>query len=504
MSTKEPANQIAFSELLNSFKKTLKSVFHERYNIEEFVQQRGFPPIVLRDIMALNPLSAGIPTEYGGRGAKVNECMGLMSAASYESLPLSLTMGINLALFLEPTAKYAQEETKKEVFKNFLTKQHMGGLMITEPDFGSDALNMQTSNVKVGNSYHIKGTKHWQGLTGMADYWLMTSRNKNENGELERDLDFFVVDIHDPNQHIVVEEYYNNIGLYPIPYGKNKIDIHVPEKHKLVPESTGLKLMMDLLHRSRFQFSGMGMGFIHRMLDEAIKQTNERIVGGKSLFSLDQVKHQISRIQSAFTVSSAMCYKASLVSGIENNLAGLGIEANSLKAYITDLMQESAQTLTQLCGANGYKAENVGSRGIVDSRPFQIFEGSNEMLYTQISEMVLKLMGRKKIKNISEFIAAYEPTKNIATYFKGLLNFNVDAGLTQRKLVDLGKIFSRLVSANDVVAMGNNGFRSDLIDNCLETIRHEVDSLVASLQFQTEVVPVVDYKAKSSWLDLIK
>ena len=45
----------------------------------------------------------------------------------------------------------------------------MGGLMITEPDFGSDALNMQTSNVKEGSNYHIKGTKHWQGLTGMAD-----------------------------------------------------------------------------------------------------------------------------------------------------------------------------------------------------------------------------------------------------------------------------------------------------------------------------------------------
>lgn len=502
MSTKDNINQISFAELLKDFKKTLKGVFYERYNLQEFVQQRGFPPIVLRDIMALNPFSVGIPTEYGGRGAKVKECMGLMSAASYESLPLSLTFGINLALFLEPTAKYAQDSVKKEVFQRFLTKQHMGGLMITEPDFGSDALNMQTSNVKVGNNYHIKGTKHWQGLTGMADYWLMTSRNRNEQGELGRDLDFFVVDTHAPNQHIEVEEYYNNIGLYPIPYGKNNIDIQVPQQYKLIPESTGLKLMMDLLHRSRFQFSGMGMGFIHRMLDETIKQTNERIVGGKSLFSLDQVKHQISRIQSAFTVSSAMCHKASLLSSIENNLADLGVEANSLKAYITDLMQESAQTLTQLCGANGYKTENVGSRGIVDSRPFQIFEGSNEMLYTQISEMVLKLMGRKKISQLSEFISIYAPTKNIASYFKGLLDFKIDAGMAQRKLVDLGKIISRIVSANDVINMGDKGFRADLIDNCLETIKHEVTTLTASLHFKTAVVPITNYSEKSSWLDL--
>ena len=501
MSEKNTVQQQPFPEFIQHFKKTLKSVFYDRYSIEEFIQQRGFPPIVLRDILATNPFSVGIPKEYGGRGAKVSECLGIMEAASYESLPLSLTFGINIALFLEPTAKYAQDATKKEVFNNFLTKKHMGGLMITEPDFGSDALSMQTSNVKVGNNYHIKGTKHWQGLTGMADYWIMTSRNKNVDGDLERDLDFFVVDIHDPNQHIIVEEYYNNIGLYPIPYGKNKIDIHVPEQNKLVPDSTGLKLMMDLLHRSRFQFSGMGMGFIHRMLDEAIKQTTERIVSGRSLFSLDQVKHQISRIQSAFTVASAMCFKSSQISGIENNLAGLGIEANSQKAYITDLMQESAQTLTQLCGANGYKAENVGARGIVDSRPFQIFEGSNEMLYTQISEMVLKLMGRKKLPNLADFIANYEPTKNIAEQFKNLLNFSVDASLQQRKLVDLGKIISRIITANDVVSLANKGFRSDLIDNCLETIKHEAATLVASFQHKNTVIPVVDYKEKSSWLD---
>jgi alkylation response protein AidB-like acyl-CoA dehydrogenase len=318
--------------------------------------------LVLKDIMATNPFSVAIPEEYGGRGAKVKECLGVLDTASYESLPLSLAFGINIGLFLEPVAKYAQSSVKEGIFKRFLTKQNMGGLMITEPDHGSDALNMQTSNVKSGSNYHIKGTKHWQGLTGMADYWIMTSRQKQDSGKLGRDLDFFICDVQQPNQEIKVEEYYNNIGLYPIPYGKNIIDIQVPEQFKLQPESTGLKLMMDLLHRSRFQIPGMGMGFIRRMLDEAIKQTTSRFVGGKSLMSLDQVRHQIGRIQSAFTVSSAMCARSAVHSGIENNLASNSVEANSMKAHVTDLMQESAQTLTQLNGANGYKAESVGSR----------------------------------------------------------------------------------------------------------------------------------------------
>jgi hypothetical protein len=223
-------------------------------------------------------------------------------------------------------------------------------------------------------------------------------------------------------------------------------------------------------------------------------------VGGKPLFSLDQVKHQIARIQSAFTISSAMCARSAVYSGIENNLALAAVEANSMKAYITDLMQEAAQTLTQLKGANGYKTESIASRGIIDSKPFQIFEGSNEMLYSQISEMVLKMMGRLKITNLFEFLKDYSLTSNIADYFKTLINFNVDIQQPQRKLVDLGKIISRIVTANLVLELGGNGFRPDLISSSLETIKHEITIFISSYRFKTSVNPIEDYKDGSSWL----
>ena len=502
MYTRKIAEPVSFSEYLNTFKKTIKSVFNEKKNTEKLFHERVFPPSVLKDIMTTRPLSVGIPKEFGGRGAEVKECLGILDAASYESLPLSLTLGINIALFLEPVAKYGQESVKADVFSRFLNQQSMGGLMITEPDYGSDALNMQTSNIKIGSEYHIKGTKHWQGLTGLADYWLITSRQKRDSGELGRDIDFFICDVQQPNQSIKIEEYYNNIGLYPIPYGKNIVDIQVPEQFKLEPESTGLKMMMDLLHRSRFHFPGMGMGFIRRNLDEAIKHCTTRIIGGKPLIAMDQVKHQISKVQSAFTVCSAMCSRSAAFSGIENNLASEGIEANSMKAYISDLMQESAQTVAQLSGANGYKVESFGSRAIIDSRPFQIFEGSNEMLYTQISEMVLKLMNSQKTMNLSEFLMNYKLTKNVADHFKSILNFKIDLNNTQRKNVDLGKIISRIISADFVAELGLKGFRQDLIRNSIETIKHEISMLVSSYKFETKLAPIEEYHHSSNWLTL--
>src|SRR5690606_51809 len=135
-----------------------------------------------------------------------------------------------------------------------------------------------------------------------------------------------------------------------------------------------------------------GMGFIKRMLGEAIIHCNNRIVGKSNLLALDQVQYQISRIQMAYTITSGMCARSCDVSSIEHSLAGEGLEANSMKAVVTDLMQESANHYMQLSGANRYRLSHIGGRGVIDSRPFQIFEGSNEMLYSQIAEMVLKVI----------------------------------------------------------------------------------------------------------------
>ena len=501
MMMKEGMPPVPFDTFLSTLKASIKSAFYESDNIEEFIQKRRFPAPVLHGIMSANPFSVAIPEEFGGRGVKVKECLGVLETAAYESLPLSLIFGINIGLFLEPVGKYAHDTVKGDIFKRFINNRNMGGLMITEPDHGSDALNMQTFNRKRGTHYDIQGTKHWQGLTGMADYWLMTSRSRSADGRLGRDIDFFVCDTHQPEQQIEVEEYYNNIGLYPIPYGKNKVNIRVPEQNKLQPETTGLKLMMDLLHRSRFQFPGMGMGFIHRMLDEAIEHVTSRFVGGKPLMALDQVKHQISRIQSAFTISSAMCSRSADHSGIENDLSPDAVEAASIKSYLTDLMQESAQILTQLLGANGYKAEHIGGRGIMDSRPFQIFEGSNDMLYTQISEGVLKIMNKQKMMNLLDFFRSYPLTGEAAGYFRSFLDFKVGVNLAQRKLVDLGKIISKVIAANHVLTLGAKGFRNDLIQESLETIQHDVAMLVSSYQFKTQTAPVVDYQDNSSWLE---
>lgn len=499
---KSSNQKIPFDLFLDDFRSRSRHAYRVRADINQLSTKRGMPPFVMREVMSGNPLSVNIPEEYGGRGGSVKEMLAMLSAASYESLALSLTLGINSALFLQPLAKYGTEEAKKSVFDRFMTAQNMGGLMITEPGHGSDALNMQTSFSSKGDQYHVKGTKHWAGLTGWADFWLLTAREQLKNGDLKRDIDFFICDVNQEGQQIVVEEFFDNLGLYQIPYGRNRIDVEIPHLYKLQPHSTGIKLLLDLLHRSRYQFPGMALGFIQRMMDEAMAHTRERSVSGKWLVEYDQVQHRLVGLQSSFTIASAMCANSSSKAGIENDLSGNGLEANAIKSYVTDLMQDAAQSLVQLVGAKAYRLSHIGGRGITDSRPFQIFEGSNDMLYSQISDAVVKQMKQFKESNLLNYLSANNLTSKASDYLKELLNFNLNLELPQRKMVVLGQTISRIISMEMVIDLGEKGFRNDLIENSIITLKKEITSLMGHFNFSDQTNIVESYQENSNWFSL--
>jgi alkylation response protein AidB-like acyl-CoA dehydrogenase len=489
---------------ISDYKEKLTELFNERNDEDQLLTNRGLPPYILREVLECNPLSTFIPAEYNGRGAITSEALSMLEASSYQSLPLSLMMGINGALFLQPLANYGTEEAKQNVFNQFIKKKNMGGLMITEPDYGSDALKMQTgfSFSDETNSYAISGLKHWAGLTGWADFWLITARGFDEKGDLGRDIGFFIHD--SSNGGIDVLEYYKNLGLYMLPYGKNKINIEVPAEYRLEPRSTGVTMMLDILHRSRLQFPGMSTGHLKRMLDEAILHCKERIVGGMNLFRYDQVRERLARLQSYFTVSSAMSYFTSTNIPLSQDTSRMDVAANSIKSVVTDYMHEASQSLLQLVGAKGYRLDHIAGRAIVDSRPFQIFEGSNDILYQQISESIIKMMRKSKETNLYNFLKNYKLTENAAGYFKDILNFEVDVKMGQRQLVELGKALGRLVSMDMTLRLGESGFNSEMILNSLKVIRSEITSTISSFTSNENPDIIDEYEDGSSWLQFIK
>ena len=215
------------------------------------------------------------------------------------------------------------------------------------------------------------------------------------------------------------------------------------------------------------------------------------------------MKHRLSKLQASYTVCSAKRVNSINKVSIEKDMSPHGLEANAVKSVITDLMQEAAQSAMQLIGAKSYKLNHIVGRATMDSRPFQIFEGSNDILYAQITEGLMKLMKRAKEKNIFQFLKGYDLTDKAADYMKELMNFNLDMEIPQRKTVGMGKVIGRIISLNQVLDLAHKGYREDLIEGAITMLQQDISKLMAGFTFDDKSAVIEDYQEKSDWVQFV-
>jgi alkylation response protein AidB-like acyl-CoA dehydrogenase len=383
-------------------------------------------------------------------------------------------MGISGGLFVQPVAKYADPDVAERILPQLASDGRLGGLMITEPGYGTDALSMRTSWRREGEGYRVRGTKHWAGLSGWADYWLVMARPGKDGGDLGNGIDLFICDQGDDAQQIEMVQKFPSLGLYGIPYGRNRVDVRVPLANRLRGDRGGLRMMMDLLHRSRSSFAGNAVGFIRRMVEEAVAHCSDRVVSGRPLLEYDQVRARVARLQGQWTCASALSLWSSENAGLSADLSRAAQSASSIKAVASDYLHESAQSLLQLVGAKGYALDHVAGRAVVDSRPFQIFEGSNDVLYAQVGAKIADQMRRAGITNLRDHLSADPMTAAGADAAGTQLEITVEERPVQRRLVEIGAIATRVFTLDKVLGLAARGFAQDHISLAVATLRDDV------------------------------
>lgn len=482
---------------------TVRRVFRGRVDADSMESNRGLPPFVLRDIMAARPLRAFVPDQYGGFGDDPMAIQGMLDVMSYQSMSLGLMMGINGALFVQPVAKYADQQVAERILTRMAEGHAMGGLMITEPEYGTDALSMRTSWTRRGDRYAINGTKHWAGLTGWADYWLVMARPEGEDGTLSQGVDLFICEQDHPEQRIEVVKRYPNLGLYGIPYGRNHIDVEVPLDHRLNGGRGGLRMMLDVLHHSRMQFPGMAIGFLRRLADEAVRHTRERAVSGSSLIDYDQVQARVARMQGRLALVSALSLYAIEHAGADVDLSREAVASNAAKTVCSDYMHDSAQSLLQLVGARGYATDHIAGRSVVDARPFQIFEGSNDVLYAQIGSRTLEQMRKRKTSRLGDELRADYPEAVDLARLGSELDVTVAERPAQRRIVDLGVIVSRLHALTALAELARRGFPAEHIAAGAGTAGEEIRTRLTALRSDVSLTPAGAPLGVASWMPYV-
>ena len=365
----------------------------DRFLQEHFASKPDYPSYdedFLRDFLKLGPLHHFIPSSFGGKFESSTNCMALLDTVGYHCLPLGLALGITGSLFLRPMARLASQELAATVFPCFLDSQSsdLGGMMITEPTGGTDIFGLSTTLDVSGGKVAINGAKCWGGLTGRAEHWLVAARVK-KGDKLTRRVAMVYVPL--ASEGVEVEEYFDALGLQPITYGRTRYtNVRVPESH-VITASGGhaLRGILDTLFRSRMGVSAIAAGQCRRLVDEVEDRANSRLSFGNPIAVYDQVQYRLSGLRAMHQINQAIWHFTGHWSDLHDDVSGDQVLANAAKVISTDALSAAADSALQVFAAAGYKRSHLVGRAFTDARPFQIFEGSNDVLLENIYDVLV-------------------------------------------------------------------------------------------------------------------
>jgi alkylation response protein AidB-like acyl-CoA dehydrogenase len=265
-------------------------------------------------------------------------------------------------------------------------------MMITEPTGGTDIFGLRSTLEVADGRATLNGVKCWGGLTGRAEHWLVAARVK-KGDQLTRRVAMVYVPL--ASKGVAVEEYFDALGLQPITYGRTRYsNVTIPESHVITPSGgSALRDILDTLFRSRMGVSAIAAGQCRRLVDEVTERASSRVSFGRIIAEYDQVQFRLSGLRGMEQINQSLWHFVGDWKDTHNDVSGDQVLANAVKVMATDALAAAADSAVQVFAAAAYKRNHVIGRSFTDSRPFQIFEGSNDVLLENTYEVLASRYG---------------------------------------------------------------------------------------------------------------
>ena len=156
---------------------------HIRPKMMEWDETQEFPLEVFKKLGDLGLMGVLVPTKYGGSGFGYFEYVTAIVELSKICGSIGLSMAAHNSLCTGHILQFGNEEQKKKWLPKLATAEWIGAWALTEPNTGSDALNMKTTAVQDGDHWIINGTKNWitNGKSGDVAVVLIRTGEKGDS-----------------------------------------------------------------------------------------------------------------------------------------------------------------------------------------------------------------------------------------------------------------------------------------------------------------------------------
>ncbi|MBJ7381469.1 MAG: acyl-CoA/acyl-ACP dehydrogenase [Acidimicrobiia bacterium] len=356
------------------------------------------PESILQGMAEIGGFGLSVPEEYGGFAAG-GESDYLAMCVATEELSWG-SLGAGGALITRPEiltraiVRGGTEEQKHGWLPQIASGERIVGVMVTEPDFGSDVAGVNVMATPDGDGYAINGVKTWCTFAGRADTIMLLARTDPDRSKGHRGLSVFVVEKPPAPGHSFAFEDglggkmegraidtlgYRGMHSYEVAFD----NWHVPAGALIGGESglgKGFYFQMEGFENGRLQTAARAVGLMQAAFEAGLSYTIDRRVFGKPVFDYQLTKAKLAKMAALICAGRQFSYEVSRMMA-----RGEGaLEASMVKAYVCRAAEWVTREAMQLHGGMGYAEEYDVSRYFVDARVLSIFEGADETLCLRV------------------------------------------------------------------------------------------------------------------------
>ncbi|GIU89130.1 MAG: acyl-CoA dehydrogenase [Acidimicrobiia bacterium] len=356
------------------------------------------PEEVIAGLAEIGGFGLSVPEEYGGFATGGESDYIGMVVATEELSRASLGIGGSLVtrpeILTRALVAGGTEEQKQAWLPRIASGELMVGIMVTEPDHGSDVAGVKVTATPTDGGWLVNGVKTWATFAGRADVLMLLARTDPDRSKGHRGLSVFIVEKPRAEGHAFAFEdgrggKMEGRAIDTIGYrGMHSYEVafdgwFVPAENLIGGEGglgRGFYLQMAGFENGRLQTAARAVGLMQAAFEAGLAYAQERTVFGETVFDYQLSKAKLARMAALIQAGRQFSYDVA-----RKMAAGEGtLEASMVKAYVCRAAEWVTREAMQLHGGMGYAEEFPVSRYFVDARVLSIFEGADETLCLRV------------------------------------------------------------------------------------------------------------------------
>jgi isovaleryl-CoA dehydrogenase len=351
---------------------------------EHHDEEESFNLAAFKKMGELGILGITADPKYGGAGLGATAATIVMEEFGKACAGSTLSYLAHSILCVNNIQNNASEEQKEKYLPKLITGEHIGCMGMSEPEFGSDAVGIQTKARKDGDFYVMNGTKMWITNAQYADVAYVYTRT----GDERKNLSTFIVEKGTPG--FSVGKPIHKMGMRSSPTGELVFEnAKVPSKQLVGKEGDSIYHMMKNLDIERITISGISLGIAQACVDQCIKYSMERKQFGKNIGNFQLIQKMIAEMATETEMMRSFLY--STARQYDNGVTGPSVAA-MVKLALPKMATKIALDAIQLHGGYGYSREFPLERMMRDNKLNEIGAGTNEVMIMIIAKNLLKEM----------------------------------------------------------------------------------------------------------------